>query len=42
MKTFVAIRAEHDHTDISLLVDLLEKNNYLVDVLNYDIIAIKE
>jgi FkbM family methyltransferase len=37
-----AIRAEHDHIESSLLVDLLEKNNYLVDVLNYDIIAIKE
>jgi hypothetical protein len=36
-----AIRAEHQHVDITLLVDLLEKNNYLVDVLNYDIIAIK-
>ena len=37
-----AIRAEHQHVDVSLLVDLLEKNNYLVDILNYDIIAIKE
>ena len=37
-----AIRAEHEHIESSLLVDLLEKNNYLVDILNYDIIAIKE
>ena len=40
--TIKAIRAEHDHIESSLLVDLLEKNNYLVDILNYDIIAIKE
>jgi hypothetical protein len=40
--TIKAIRAEHQHGDVSLLVDLLEKNNYLVDILNYDIIAIKE
>ena len=36
-----AIRAEHQHVNLSLLVDLLEKNNYLVDVLENDIIAIK-
>lgn len=36
------IRAEHQHVNLSLLVNLLEKNNYFVDVLNYDIIAIKE
>jgi FkbM family methyltransferase len=36
------IRAESQHIDLSLLVDLLEKNNYFVDTLNYDIIAIKE
>ena len=36
-----AIRAEHQHVNLSLLVDLLEKNNYLVDILENDIIAIK-
>jgi FkbM family methyltransferase len=36
-----AIRAEHKHVSLSLLVDLLEKNNYLVDVFEDDIIAIK-
>ena len=36
-----AIRAEHQHVDTLLLVDLLEKNNYLVDILENDIIAIK-
>lgn len=36
-----AIRAEHQHVDMSLLVDLLEENNYLVDILENDIIAIK-
>jgi FkbM family methyltransferase len=36
------IRAEHEHLDPILFVDLLSKNNYFVDVLRYDIIAIKE
>ena len=36
------IRVEHEHLDPSLFVDLLSKNNYFVDVLRYDIIAIKE
>jgi len=36
------IRVEHEHLDSLLLVDLLEQNNYFVDTLRYDIIAIKE
>jgi FkbM family methyltransferase len=36
------IICEHNFVETSLLVDLLEKNYYFVDVLRYDVIAIKE